>query len=241
MGLTRNIDVSIINTNRGDAMPRTYDMTNRARRAAQTREGIVASTETLLASVPLGDVTLPAIAEGAGVTVQTVLRHMGSRDGCLHAVGERVAARVEAQRGATRQGDVDGAIASLVAHYEAEGRLVLNLLAQEHEGEAVAREGVERGRAYHRAWVRRSFALAPVRDGPEADGANDQASPGVAVDASDGQVVDALVAATDLYVWKLLRLDLGRSVEATQRTMARLVRGVLAGGVSQAPTREERE
>ncbi len=189
-------------------MARSYDMTNRARRAAQTTERIVASTESLLADGPLSDVTLPAIADGAGVTVQTVLRHMGSRDGCLHAVGERVAERVEAQREATRPGDVDEAIASLVAHYEAEGRLVLNLLAQEHGGEPAAREGVQRGRTYHRDWVTRAFGLVPGE--PERT------------------ITDALVAATDLYVWKLLRLDLGRSRQETEATMIRLARGVLA-------------
>lgn len=206
-------------------MTRTYDMTNRARRAAQTTDRIVTSTERLLASGPLADVTLPAIAEGAGVTVQTVLRHMASRDGCLDAVAQRVAKRVEAQRGATLPGDVDGAISSLVAHYEAEGRLVLNLLAQEHDGEPVAREGVERGRSYHRDWVRRAFGIARGRADPAADRA----------------LVDALVAATDLYVWKLLRLDLRRSVEATEATMARLVRGVLNDGAPRASRQEEDE
>lgn len=193
-------------------MTRTYDMTNRARRAARTTERIVASAERLLANGPLSDATLPAIATGAGVTVQTVLRHTGSRDGCLYAVGERVARRVEEQRGATRPGDVDGAISSLVTHYEAEGRLVLNLLAQEHEGEAVAREGVQRGRAYHRDWVTRAFELAP--------------------DEADPAEVDALVAATDLYVWKLLRLDLHRSREEAEAVMLRLVRSVLDHGAS---------
>ena len=221
-------------------MPRTYDMTNRARRAAQTTERIVASTEALLAGAPLGDVTLPAIAEGAGVTVQTVLRHMGSRDGCLHAVGERVAMRVEAQRGATPPGDVDVAIASLVLHYEAEGRLVLNLLAQEHGAEPTAREGVERGRTYHRDWVRRVFDLAPRPTGLEADRDDPETPDDAPHEEPDRAVVDALVAATDLYVWKLLRLDLSRSVTATERTMARLVRGVLADGASRTPTEEER-
>jgi hypothetical protein len=35
------------------------------------------------------------------------------------------------------------------------------------------------------------------------------------------------VAATDLYVWKLLRLDLGRSVASTEAVIARLVRATL--------------
>ena len=86
-------------------------------------------------------------------------------------------------------------------------RLVLNLLAQEGGGEAVPHEAAEAGRAYHRAWVVRCF-------GPWAQ-------------EPDPQVVDALVAATDLYVWKLLRLDLGRTRRATEAVVARLVRSVL--------------
>lgn len=188
-------------------MSRTYDMTTRARRAAETTERIITATERLLAEAPLDAITLQAIADGAGVTVQTVLRHMDSRDGCLAAVAERVADRVDAQRGRTEPGDVNAAIASLLEHYETEGRLVLNLLAQEGTGDAFAAKAVERGRAYHRAWVERCFAPRLREPHPEA--------------------IDALVAATDLYLWKLLRLDLGRSLEATEAVITRLVRGIL--------------
>src|SRR5687768_2438528 len=131
-------------------------MTNRARAAADTAERIAAATEALLASGAIAEVTLQAIAEGAGVTVQTVLRHMGSRDGCLAAVGERVAARVDAQRGHTPPGDVEAALDALLVHYEAEGRLILNLLGQEGS-DPTARDAVEQGRAWHRAWVERCF------------------------------------------------------------------------------------
>ena len=188
-------------------MPRTYDNTQRARAAERTKERIVAASEALLAGGPVGDVTLQAIADEAGVTVQTVLRHLGSRDGCFAAVGERLGARVEAQRGGTATGDVEAAVAALVAHYEAEGRLVLNLLAQETGGDPLPRSASEAGRAYHRAWVLRCF--------------------GPGLEEADPERVDALVAATDLYVWKLLRLDLGRSLEATERILVRLVRSVL--------------
>jgi AcrR family transcriptional regulator len=185
---------------------RPYDMTRRARGAAETTDRIVAATEALLATVPVGDITLQDIAGGAGVTVQTVLRHMASREGCFAAVGERIAARIERQRGHTLPGDIDGAIASLIAHYEAEGRLVLALLAQESLADPLPREAAEAGRAYHRAWVERSFGPWASEPAPE--------------------LVDALVAATDLYVWKLLRLDLGRSAEATEAVILRLVRAV---------------
>jgi AcrR family transcriptional regulator len=157
--------------------------------------------------VPVAAITLQDIADRAGVTVQTVLRHTGSREGCFAAVGERVGARVEAQRGHTAPGDIDGAITSLIAHYEAEGRLVLNLLAQEGSGDPLPGRAAESGRAYHRAWVRRCFGPWAVEPDPE--------------------LIDALVAATDLYAWKLLRLDLGRSAAATEAVITRLVRAVL--------------
>lgn len=186
---------------------RNYDMTKRAKRAARTTERILDATEELLATVPDSDITLQAIADGAGVTVQTVLRHMGSRDGCFAAAGDRIATRVRAQRGRAQPGDVDGAIADLVAHYEAEGRLVLNLLAHEAGGHPMAVYAVTAGRAEHRSWVERSFG--PRLTDPEAE------------------TIDALVAATDIYVWKLLRRDLGRSAEATEAVVARMVRAIL--------------
>lgn len=187
-------------------MPRTYDMTNRAQSASRTRERIVSATEKLLATGSIEDVTLLAIAEGSGVTVQTVLRHMGSRDGCFRAVGERVQQRVWRQRESSAPGDVAGAIAGLMAHYEADGRLVLNLLAQESR-DAFAAEAVGRGRDYHRAWADR--CLGPL------------------LRERDEQALDALVAATDLYVWKLLRLDLGRSAAESEAVITRLVHAVL--------------
>lgn len=202
------------------AATRTYDMTKRSRRAARTAEQIAAATEALLADTPVADVTLQSIADGAGVTVQTVLRHMGSREGCFEAAGARVAARVEAQRGRTEPGDIDGAIADLIQHYEAEGLLVLNLLAQESGENDLARQASETGRAYHRSWVKRCFApqLAQLasRSSDESERAHEH-----------HEAVDALVAATDLYVWKLLRLDLGRSVQATQAVVTRMVRAQL--------------
>ena len=196
-------------------MTRRYDMTLRAQLAADTAERIIDAAEGLLTDGPLPSVTLKAIAARADVTVQTVLRHMGSRDGCLEAVARRIAARVEDQRGRSQPGDVTTAITDLVDHYEAEGRMVLNLLAQEGSTEPLARRAAATGRAFHRAWVRRCFA--PWLDEREAEA------------EEIAERTDALVAATDLYVWKLLRLDLGRSREATEAVVDRLVRAVLEG------------
>lgn len=192
--------------NNEEGPARRYNMSTRGLEASQTRERIIDACESLVGSGPLAEVTLRAIAQGAGVTVQTALRHLGSREGIFQAVAERVAQRVRSQRETSAPGDVDGAIAGLVAHYEAEGRLMLNLLSQETGTDPYAAQAAEQGRAYHRQWVVRW--LFPPGATP-----NEQA-------------VDALVAATDLYVWKLLRLDMRRSIEEVEMTMVTLVKAV---------------
>ena len=187
-------------------MSRPYDMTGRAQAAERTRDRILTATEDLLATRPIDEVTLPAIAADAGVSVQTVLRHTGSRDGCFRLVAQRVQQRVGAQREASAPGDVRGALEGLMEHYEAEGRLVRNLLAQEPRDDFAA-EAAATGRAYHRAWVQRCF-------GPR-------------MRSSETTEVDALVAATDLSVWTLLREDLGRTPTEVAAVMTRLVDALL--------------
>lgn len=187
-------------------MARSYDNTQRAARAADTRDRIVDATEALLASGPFAEVTLQRVASEAGVTVQTVLRHLGSREGCLQAVAARVQARIERQRGGVGPEAPAVAVARLVDHYEQEGRLVLRLLAEEAAGDPFSQAAAAAGRAYHRAWCARCFGAS------EADATR----------------LDALVAATDLSTWKLLRLDLGRSREQTEAVITRLVRSLEA-------------
>ncbi|NBC02194.1 MAG: hypothetical protein GVY20_00665, partial [Bacteroidetes bacterium] len=177
-------------------MARQYDMSKRSQQAHQTTEKIISATEELLKELPLSEINLNAIASKSDITVQTVLRHMESRDGCIKAVARRVAERIEQQRGMGNPDRVEQAIRNLVDHYETEGDLVLNLLAQESEDPTVA-EFTNQGREYHRRWVRDS--LLPVSSMPSRD------------------LIDAIVAATDIYTWKLIRLDMGRSKTETEK------------------------
>ena len=49
-----------------------------------------------------------------------------------------------------------------------------------------------------------------------------------APEADQPAMLDALVAAADLYTWKLFRRDMGRSREATRDLVAHLIRGAVA-------------
>jgi predicted acylesterase/phospholipase RssA len=52
--------------------------------------------------------------------------------------------------------------------------------------------------------------------------------------AEDDVALDLLVVATDVYTWKLLRLDRGHSRAATERLMRTLVEAVLASAATTA-------
>ena len=62
----------------------------------------------------------------------------------------------------------------------------------------------------HQQWLARIFAASLPQRRP-----------------ARSRAVDALHAATDVFVWELLRRDLGPSRRATENTMADLVAGVL--------------
>ncbi len=188
---------------------RTYRMTARADAVADTRARILDAVVALHERRVSSDISLGDIAAEAGVSVQTVLRHFGSRDGLLEAALQRVTATVEDERRA-EPGDVAGAVRAVVDHYELRGEGVLLLLAQEGS-ETFAAHVTSNGRRMHRRWVQESFApLLPRGAGRE-------------------EAVDLLVVATDVYTWKLLRRDRGLSLPRTRARMETLVRAVLAG------------
>ncbi|WP_169053905.1 TetR/AcrR family transcriptional regulator [Agromyces sp. H66] len=188
---------------------RTYTMRARAEQAEQTRLRILDSVVALAAERPLAACTLPAIAERAGVAVQTVLRAFGSRDGVFAAAIERTGDDVIAERLADPD-DIPASLRALVEHYDHRGDLMLLLLGQER-WEPVAATAVARGKKAHRDWVSAVFARALA---PLDSGAAEHAT-------------DLLVAATDVFTWKLWRRDLGRSHDETLDRMRELVASLI--------------
>ena len=187
---------------------RTYTMRARAEQAEQTRLRIIRATVELGGERPLAACTLPAIAERADVSVQTVLRIFGNRDALFREVLERTSAEVVAERTADPH-DVPASLAALVDHYERRGDTVLLLLGQE-TWEPLAAEITGPGKRMHRDWVGSVFArtLDPL-DAVARETAT-----------------DLLVAATDVSAWKLWRRDLGRTRDETLDRMLALAASV---------------
>lgn len=190
---------------------RAYEQTARAQKTAESRERILDEAEALFFSEPFDRVTLDAVARAAGVSIPTLQRNFGNKEGLFAAVGGRMRARVEAER-RPPPGDIEGALRALLDHYERDGRTMWHLLRQEADV-PLLRVGLDEARGVHRAWVAEVFASS--------------------LDALDGaerrRRLDALVAATDLYVWKLLRVDLGRSRQQVGRIMTAMALGVARG------------
>lgn len=185
---------------------RPYTQRARAEATAGTRQRIMDATAALVMERFTTEIVLADVAERAGVSVQTVLRHFGSRDGLFDAAGADQHAAVREQRAAP-VGKPRAAVAAIVGHYDERGDFMIRMLAQEHVDERI-RQFVERGRRMHRDWVREVFA--PQLAGPDAEA-----------------LTDLLVVATDLYTWKLLRRDAGHDRTTTEQRMLRLLRAVL--------------
>lgn len=187
---------------------RPYVMRERAQQAERTRERVLLATVELGYARPLVQLTLQAVAERAGVAVQTVLRQFGSREGLIAAAIEHEQSQVRDDRVADPD-DPAASLRSLLAEYERLGDGMIRILGQE-EWETAAAAITVPGRALHRDWVTRAFA-------PDIAGAADPAA-----------ATDLLVAATDLYVWKLFRRDRGLGRDATAARVRALVDAVLA-------------
>lgn len=197
---------------------RPYTMTTRAARADVTRARIVAAAQEQFAS-PDGDLTLDGVARAAGVSVRTVLRAFGSREGL-------VLAAIDTMRADTRRAVAElpktapERVTRLFDDYETIGDRVVRMLEEEHRIPGFAEVAAE-GRQRHRDWVTAAF-------GDQLRGTR----------GTDRRLaVDALVAATDVYLWKLLRRDLGRSREDAERVVQMLVAAI--GRSTSNPTSKE--
>lgn len=184
-------------------------MRARAAAAEATRERILAAALELLKSRLRSDIRLEDIAQRARVSVQTVLRVFGTRVQLLDEALDAVVQEIAEELRPAEPGDVEAAVRTWFDHYERLGDVVVRSLAEESDPEV--QPIVRIGRARHRQRVERLFAPL-LADRPAAKRA---------------RLVDALVCVCDVYTWKLLRRDMGRSRREAEATMALMVTSVM--------------
>jgi hypothetical protein len=185
---------------------RAYNMRARAASAEATRCRILEVVVCLLKSRFRSEIRLEDVAVGAQVTVQTVINVFGSRSGLLDEALAGLVREVREQRLRAEPGDLEGAIAALIDHYEQFGDLVVRNLAEQADSELI-----ETGQAGHRQWVQRQFA--PQLSQLDAKGRR--------------SLIDELVCVCDVYTWKLLRRDMGRSRSETETTILGMANAIV--------------
>jgi AcrR family transcriptional regulator len=184
-------------------------MSARAQATAATRRRLLAAAWEHFGTQPYEEVRLSEIAAAAAVTVQTLHASFGTKEQLLTAAYIWWGEQVIAGRDLAPVGRVAGAIANLFEHYETHGSAVLRMLSQEERFPAV-KQMTDVGRFYHREWAARIFQ-------PLLSGLRGRARE---------RRLAAIVVATDLLVWKLLRLDMALDREEAERIMVDTVQAV---------------
>jgi AcrR family transcriptional regulator len=189
---------------------RPYRMNARAKAAERTVERIHAAAFELFRSRPFQDVTLQAIATASGVTLQTVLRRCGSKESLFSDAAKGQTESIFRNREVRVPGDIPAIVGTIVASYEDMGDLNWRGVSQEDQFPLV-KKMFDKARARHRQWVESCFADAIGHTrGDERE-----------------RRVSLLFAATDFYVWKLYRRDLGMSRALTTARMIDLVNALV--------------
>ena len=190
---------------------RPYRQQRRAEAAEANTERILQAGLDLFVERPWDQITLAAVAERAGVGVQTLIRRVGTKDGLSRAVNEWVTPQVAATRGDPDSADPHEVAAALARHYERWGASVLQMLRQENVSPVLA-EAAAGGRRAHREWVQAAFAepLAGRTGRARAD------------------LLARLIGVCGVELWLVLRRDAGLSVADARAAVADLIAACLA-------------
>lgn len=190
---------------------RAYSMERRSAMAEATKARIRLAAVELHAERLWDGFTLQEVARRAGVTVQTVLRVYGSKEALALLALEASALRD--RRPSSPPGDVAAAIRALYQDYEEIGDRVIRCLAEEPRRPALASQ-VEAGRRAHRQWLATVFA-------PQLR---------ARVGRARERLLHALIVATDVYAWKVLRRDLGLDRDVAEGVVGTMIAALLQEG-----------
>jgi len=184
---------------------RKYDSSKRQAQAEARRTHILKCAARMLADATNDEFRLEDVAQAAGVSVQTILRAFGCKDGLVVATLETEApdsvdftsfANIEVD-------DLETFVRTVFSVYDKIGDLVIHALAEEHRS-PIFQRSLDVGRSYHVEWVSQVFAPYLERQTP----------------AERTALFRALMIATDIYVWKILRRDESLSLDEVVATVS---------------------
>ena len=188
---------------------RRYAMTGRAAQAEATKARIRASAAALFCEGPIEDFTLDEVANRAGVAVRTILRAYPSKDELIYAALKDMAAGGVFLKPAA-SGDIRAAVSAFFDIYESVGDFVMQRLAEERRRPAL-KASLDQGRDNHRDGVKTAFA-------PQLERRHG---------AKRAELLTMLIAVSDVYVWKLLRRDMGLGRAAAESIVRKMIERVI--------------
>jgi AcrR family transcriptional regulator len=201
---------------------RSYKQVARAKAQEQTRETLLQAATEEVERDNWSQASLESVAGRAGVSKQTVLRHFGSKQGLLDAVLSRTSSLVVKERNQAPIGDIPGAVANLMRHYERYGDIMVRLLPYR---DAVVRvmgsesrrrnpltRAVDHGHEVHEQWVLRTFE-------PQLSNLDPR---------TRERRLAQLVAICDVYVWKILRRDIGLERAHVEEAVVEMIERLVA-------------
>jgi AcrR family transcriptional regulator len=191
---------------------RPYRQRARAQAADERTERIMRAADQLFREVPFEQLTLAAVAERAGVGLQTLIRRVGTKDGLVRAAMQHGAPQLQRFRGEIPPPDPERVAAIVCEQYEQTGDTIDRMIRQEDSSPAL-KEAVTAGRAAHADWVGRTFAQVlagrPAADRPELRA--------------------RLIAITGVELYLVIRRDCGLDPVQTRRAVTALLSDTLAG------------
>lgn len=179
---------------------RSYQMSARADQVARNDQKIRDAVAELWLKLPLPELTLEKVAARSGVTVRTILRKYGSKEGLIKNLIENDGGRFTSKRMQVTPGDLPGILDALLEEYELMGDAIIRTLTVEYEFPSTA-VILEKARAIHRDWCARVFS--PFLPDPSTEPYE--------------IILSSFISATEFYLWKLMRKDLGKSPKQTRQ------------------------
>lgn len=189
---------------------RGYTQTARADAAEEKTRRIREAALELFVELPYDQLTLNAVADRAGVGLQTVIRRTGGKDGLVAMVAEWAGPQVAALLGEPDSDDPAAVAEAFARQYETWALVNERTYTQRESSPALAAYA-EAGRRAHREWVRAAFA-ARLAALPRTHRT---------------RVLARLVAVTGVELWLVLRRDEELSRAATTEAVRDLVAACL--------------
>lgn len=183
-------------------MTRQYTQTTRSDQTLARRQQMIQAVFALMERGSIGQVTLQGVADEAGVSLKTVVRHFGSKEELLRQAMDE-ARQVEEDNRAVPVGDPEAVCRTLAERYELMAEQIYRMGDLELTHQWLA-DWVQMARTSHLNWLADAFEPWLPAESPERE-----------------DRLMCLFSATEIRSWWAIRQRFGYSPERARTVMLR--------------------